>query len=438
MIDQHKILAFFLVSIPESLAANFLASQLLSILNNKKAIKRVTLLSIIEAVVTWGLYAIEIPVSIRIFINYAGFVTLSFYLLNLKLPTAISLNMIILSSIIVIQTSFIAVVSSLYSALLGTKLNFVDHTLEIGFFSTLFLALLAIISFNKKFVLWNEDGLSALIKKYGRILVIVFIQLLLLGYISFSVFYDAFEPGNNVDISSIVWLFSSGFLISEIFLIRYLIRHVLIGTLQEVNDTYLQQVNDLFLAFRAQRHDFSNHLHTLNLLIITNNMEKASGYMKGLVKEAVDLNTVLRIADPVIAAVVRVKLAQAEQKGIRLVLNILHDLSGLKIKSYQMVKILGNIIDNAFDAVEEFCSEKKEVYLETNKTKGKIRILVSNPNTQMSNTKVEDIFKSGFTTKKSHSGIGLTVCKKIIEEQNGEINAYEENGDFIIEITLPL
>ena len=42
----------------------------------------------------------------------------------------------------------------------------------------------------------------------------------------------------------------------------------------------------------------------------------------------------------------------------------------------------------------------------------------------------DDIFKEGFTTKSTGSGLGLWICKKSIEEQLGELELSRHSEDY--------
>ncbi len=49
---------------------------------------------------------------------------------------------------------------------------------------------------------------------------------------------------------------------------------------------------------------------------------------------------------------------------------------------------------------------------------------------------VFDAFKS--TKESSCMGVGLNIAKKIVNDNDGEIIAYNENGGAVFEVTLPL
>ena len=49
----------------------------------------------------------------------------------------------------------------------------------------------------------------------------------------------------------------------------------------------------------------------------------------------------------------------------------------------------------------------------------------------------EKIFNEGFTTKTSGSGLGLWICKKSVEEQNGELELTRSTEDYT-EFTIKL
>ena len=99
--------------------------------------------------------------------------------------------------------------------------------------------------------------------------------------------------------------------------------------------------------------------------------------------------------------------------------------------------ILRNLIKNSLEAGLE---TEKEHYskIKTSSIEGYTYIKVSNP-TDHKTSITDNIFKAGFSTKKSSSnmGHGLYLTKKVVEDLDGTISASIENGIFNVEVALP-
>lgn len=95
-------------------------------------------------------------------------------------------------------------------------------------------------------------------------------------------------------------------------------------------------------------------------------------------------------------------------------------LRDLPMDTYVLVKILGNIIDNAIDALQD--SKEKLIEVEIEKYLNSYVITVLNTGPVITEENLAQIFKRGFTTKSNgHQGIGLTTSKEIVETYGGEI-----------------
>ena len=64
-------------------------------------------------------------------------------------------------------------------------------------------------------------------------------------------------------------------------------------------------------------------------------------------------------------------------------------------------------------------------------------VLISISNNARGITNPEKIFNEGFTTKSSGNGLGLWICKKSIEEMNGELELSRSTEDYT-EFTIKL
>ena len=102
----------------------------------------------------------------------------------------------------------------------------------------------------------------------------------------------------------------------------------------------------------------------------------------------------------------------------------------------KLTAVIINLVKNAAEAFEEEVQENgKYIKIKVDKTEDYSAILVSNNAKGIE--KPDKIFNEGFTTKSSGSGLGLWICKKSIEEQNGELELSRSTEDYT-EFTIKL
>jgi signal transduction histidine kinase len=87
-------------------------------------------------------------------------------------------------------------------------------------------------------------------------------------------------------------------------------------------------------------------------------------------------------------------------------------------------RVFGNLIKNAFDAMPT----GGELHISSKKIGKKVRIDFSDTGTGMSKEVLSKIWTPFFTTKAKGMGIGLSICKRIIEEHNGKIEVESKEG----------
>lgn len=188
-------------------------------------------------------------------------------------------------------------------------------------------------------------------------------------------------------------------------------------------------------GLRAQTHEYSNRLYTLLGLIqlgsykeaidfISKEVDVAQGFIQFLMKE---------IPDPIIAGFVLGKVSLASELKIDLSIDRGSSFKDVpvEISRDRLVTIIGNLINNAFEAVRESQNDEKRVSLFLTDL-GKELIIEVEDNGVGIDTKVQDyIFQPGFSTKKtnSNSGIGLSLAQRAIDDLGGYLTFSSTKGE---------
>lgn len=240
-------------------------------------------------------------------------------------------------------------------------------------------------------------------------------------------------------------LFNTGLLtliffqILLILLIKELIHSNQRKTELQIYKEYIDNVNSLFTTIRAQRHDFSNHIQVLYIFAKQKDHEKMIQYLEELTGEIKSINEVLLSDNPGLSALLQTKLAQFQQEGIQLDLKMNSSLTETGIKMVELNQIIGNLLDNAADAIRNSGYPCHHIKLSTQRLDGKVLIQVQNKRPLIPTNLQHKIFEYGFSTKENHSGIGLAIVNDLVRKNWGSIQleSTETNGTiFTIEFLI--
>ncbi|KFI38065.1 hypothetical protein HY02_09030 [Peptococcaceae bacterium SCADC1_2_3] len=203
----------------------------------------------------------------------------------------------------------------------------------------------------------------------------------------------------------------------------------------ESQEEKLKTLNDVNNYIRAQRHDYLNHIQTIYGLLQIGHTEAASEYLTEIVSEARFASQIMFLKKPEVNALLQRKTVQARNQGIAFELNIQTDLTYLRASAYDLNRILGNLIDNAFEAVVLLHPDQRQVKIEIYNDESYYGIKVINTGPEINQKVIQTMFEPGFTTKGEGRGMGLYIVKNIVDLNDGEIMVSSSPVTF--EVKLP-
>lgn len=200
----------------------------------------------------------------------------------------------------------------------------------------------------------------------------------------------------------------------------------------------LEEITALNNTLRAQRHDFLNHLQVVYSLIELNEHKEAAKYIETLYKDIKKVNKSLKTSNAAINALLQAKLLDCEDKDVLVDLNVDTRLDKLSVPSWEMCRVLGNLIDNAIDAVKEL-REKGFVNIEIIEKDSNYIFSIKNNGEQILQEMKEKIFEPGYTTKKNRGeGMGLAITKEIILKYKGSIFVDSNQSITTFKVLIPI
>lgn len=225
-------------------------------------------------------------------------------------------------------------------------------------------------------------------------------------------------PFNHVLVINII-------LIITLLVLLILIRNVYLLFKQEkrleIQDFYIEHLKELVGLIRTQRHDFVNHLQVVYALLKTGKTEKALCYIEDLSHDVQITGQMLQINIPELSALLLAKMESAVTKNVSFKIILDSNLEGLQIKPLELITIVGNLLDNAFDAVQTLPRGNRNVVFKVFETP-KCFIFQTINHGYISKELREKIFQMGYSTKDGQDrGIGLSSVKSVVEKNKGKI-----------------
>lgn len=216
------------------------------------------------------------------------------------------------------------------------------------------------------------------------------------------------------------------------------IREALLTRRRERTIEGLKQSNDqmdaLNLKLRAQRHDFLNHIQVVYSLLEMGESQEAADYLERIWTEFKTVSRVIRTKVTAFNALLQVKSAACEERGIALDMDIRSTLDGLSVPAWEICCIIGNLMDNAMDAL---CGQPEgKIRLEVREDVRGYRFVIANNGQPIPETLREIIFEPGFSTKGEGRGMGLSIVRNTLREFGGAI-ALAEGDETAFVVTVP-
>lgn len=195
-------------------------------------------------------------------------------------------------------------------------------------------------------------------------------------------------------------------------------------------------------TLEEQSHEHANRLHTLDGLIAIGEYDHARRLVASLQSgREVDQRRIAdRIHEPTLRGLLVAHTAIAEQRGLALRITDSSRLERLPptVDEAAAVTILGNLLDNAFDAVAELPRSRRRVVVSLTQTAKASVWRVRDYGPGIPSHASEDVFARGVSGKHDHVGLGLHLVAESVARAYGRISVRELKPGTSFTVTLPL
>ena len=315
-------------------------------------------------------------------------------------------------------------------------INFVENRDAVCFVSLLIMLLL-VVALDKT---WKGP-------KYGEIPLKYFLMILSIPLISIFLTNRIFliathhHEYNDFAVISSAFLLMMNYIIFEVY--TWMSRD---AELKSLNKLYGQQLElcsrqaaeqeQLYMEIKRTRHDMKSHLASLLGMVESGEKDEAVNYIQQLLADGLGRSSeeISKSGNIVIDSLVNYKYSIAKKEGIAFEASTFVP-SVLPFKSEHLVIILGNLLENAFDACMKVQPKGRFIRLDMNYEKNMLKISIKNSCIYENR---RDRYGRFFSTKHDaeHHGIGLASIKQAVSGYDGDVIIDDKGNQFGVDVIM--
>jgi signal transduction histidine kinase len=163
------------------------------------------------------------------------------------------------------------------------------------------------------------------------------------------------------------------------------------------------------------------------------------GRIRALIKKAPPRKEALEINEPVLE-VIALTRGEAAKNGVSVQTQLAERLPLIQGDRVQLEQVMLNLIANAVQAMSDVSEGSRGLLISTGKVaSGEVLVAVQDSGTGLNPEDSERLFDAFYTTKAGGMGMGLSICRSIVEAHGGRIWASSNAGPgATVQFTLPV
>jgi len=142
--------------------------------------------------------------------------------------------------------------------------------------------------------------------------------------------------------------------------------------------------------------------------------------IRALIKKAPPRKEDLEINEAVLE-VIALTRAEVLKNGVSVRTQLAEGLPVIRADRVQLQQVVLNLIINAVEAMRDVGEENRELLISTRSEPDGVCVEVRDSGPGFSPAALERLFEAFYTTKSDGLGLGLSICRSIIEAHNGRL-----------------
>jgi two-component system, LytTR family, sensor histidine kinase AgrC len=404
--------------------------------NKVKAMAFLTLFSMEEYLITYFL-----PDKYHSALIIASAIILMSYIGNIKLFNAGIICSVFVILVGVTEALIVVIEMSVF------KVNYNSLAVHANY-----KAVLLLFSKSLQFIiLWglNKRKLNLtnfnIFKKEGSLYSFLILQVSTIVVLVYSINFVSLDSKSAIIYNIFVFVMCLIFFVIGFLDLRERERIIKINDKFKIQEHQMKNMEDITNIIREEKHDYANHINVINALCALNKpdtVERIQSYLATITEAIHTSFKLLDTGNDYIDGLLSIKSNYAFKKGIRFEVSINERFNSLNIRADELVSIISNLIDNAFEAFKATSQyDEKEISIITYLNENNFCIDIANNGEMIPFEMKNKIFEKGFSTKTKDTadhGFGLFIINELVKKNHGQIFVESDEVETVFSLRFKL
>jgi C4-dicarboxylate-specific signal transduction histidine kinase len=119
---------------------------------------------------------------------------------------------------------------------------------------------------------------------------------------------------------------------------------------------------------------------------------------------------------------------KAKRDGVSIRTDLVDDVLPVPGDRVQLQQVVLNLVMNAIEAMSTVTGRPRELIMTTRRREDQVHVTVEDSGPGLDPNAMEKIFEPFYTTKASGMGMGLSICRSIVQSHGGRLGATAKHG----------